>query len=90
MLIERRVNGETRIKLAYEARLACSDGLAFDVTIVDVSSGGFRVRHHGADLDIGELVSIASSRRVMATGQIRWRTNEEAGGAFVDLGKHYD
>lgn len=87
---ERRATGGKRVELTHEAKLVCSDGMAWDVTLLDVSSGGFRLRHTGADLEIGELVSIASGRGTKANGRIRWKTNVEAGGAFVDLADHFE
>ena len=74
-----------RIGIGQSAKLLDSDGQAAAVIVKDLSRDGFRLSHNGEDLVVGEIVSITSERGTHATGQIKWVTELEAGGVFLDL-----
>ena len=82
---ERRGDCERRIKLQQRATLTNSDGCVSEIVIKDLSRTGFRIEHGGQDLEVGETVTITSSRGALAAGQIKWTTDIEAGGVVVDL-----
>jgi hypothetical protein len=73
-----------RVDLRRPAVLVDSGGNVRDVTILDVSSGGFRLEVL-EDLRIGEFVSIRVERDVSFPAQIRWMVGNEAGGVFLTL-----
>jgi hypothetical protein len=59
-----------------------SDGDEVDVLILDVSSGGFRLKfEEGAR--VGEMVTLRVEHRQEFPGQIRWVLGSEAGGVFL-------
>ena len=74
-----------RIELQQRATLTNSDGYVTEIVIKDLSRGGFRIEHDGEDLEVGEIVTITSTRGALAACQIKWTTDAEAGGVFVDL-----
>ena len=82
---ERREERGRRIELQQRARLTNSDGYVTEIIIKDLSRAGFRIEHGGEDLEVGETVTITSMRGALAAGQIKWTTDSEAGGVFVDL-----
>jgi hypothetical protein len=59
-----------------------SDGSASDVTILDVSSGGFRLQLSESPR-IGEFVTLHVGRDEHYEAQIRWALGDEAGGVFL-------
>jgi hypothetical protein len=59
-----------------------SDGSASDVTILDVSSGGFRLQLFESPR-IGEFVTLHVGRDEHYEAQIRWALGDEAGGVFL-------
>lgn len=71
-----------RIDLRRPAVLIDSDGVATDVLILDVSSGGFRLEVPEAPR-IGEHVTLRVERCEDFPVQIRWALGNEAGGVFL-------
>ena len=74
---------EKRIDVRLPATLIDSDGIASSVTILDLSSGGFRVEFSGDHLRIGEHVVFRTSRLGDMPAEIRWVLGREAGGVFL-------
>jgi len=59
-----------------------SDGAPWDVIILDVSSGGFRLQLSESPR-IGEFVTLHVGRDEHYEAQIRWALGDEAGGVFL-------
>ena len=85
MELERRGEGGPRIEIRQHATLINSDGRAFPIYVKDLSRAGFSFEHGAEDLRLGEVVTIRSHRGVEARGEIRWTTEAEAGGVFIEL-----
>lgn len=77
------VQREKRIDVRLPATLIDSDGIAFSVTVLDLSSGGFRVEISGDQLRVGEHVVFRVSRLSDMPAEIRWILGREAGGVFL-------
>ena len=75
-------NRAPRLDLRRPAVLIDSDGVATDVLILDVSSGGFRLEVPEAPR-IGEHVTLRVERCEDFPAQIRWALGEQAGGIFI-------
>ena len=71
-----------RIDLDRSAVLVDSAGTQQAVTVVDVSSGGFRLEVTEAPR-IGEFVTMRIDRAEPIEAQIRWALGNEAGGVFL-------
>lgn len=71
-----------RIDIRRPAVLIDSDGVASDVVILDVSSGGFRLEV-SVGPRIGEFVTLRVDRGDAFEAQIRWVLGTEAGGVFL-------
>jgi hypothetical protein len=71
-----------RIDLRRPAVLINSDGDAMQVTVLDVSSGGFRLEVPESP-KIGEIVALKVEREAEFPAQIRWVLGNEAGGVFL-------
>ena len=71
-----------RIDLRRSAVLINSDGDEFSATILDVSSGGFRLEIAETPR-IGEHVTLCVDRGDKYPAQIRWALGNEAGGVFL-------
>ena len=71
-----------RVDLRRPALVIDSDGHASDVTVLDVSSGGFRLQT-SEGLRIGEFVSLQVEHSEIVPAQIRWVLGAEAGGVFL-------
>jgi len=71
-----------RIDLRRPAVLINSDGAAVNVTILDVSSGGFKLEAPEC-LRIGEFVRLRVEHCDEFPAQIRWVLGNEAGGVFL-------
>jgi hypothetical protein len=71
-----------RIDVRRPAVLINSDGVAADVSVLDISSGGFRLQTEG-DPRIGEFVTLRLDRGEELLAQIRWVLGSEAGGVFL-------
>lgn len=81
---ERRDESGRRVGLNQAATLTNSDGIKIKIVFRDVSRDGFRISHAGADLTVGEVVILNSARGEKTTGQLKWATETEAGGVFLD------
>jgi hypothetical protein len=71
-----------RVDLRRPALLIDSDGTATKVTILDISSGGFRLEVSESPR-IGEDVRLRVDRGDEYPAQIRWALGNEAGGVFL-------
>ena len=71
-----------RLDLRRPAVLINSDGVASDVVILDVSSGGFRLEVPEPPR-IGEHATLRVERSEEFPVQIRWALGKEAGGVFL-------
>lgn len=71
-----------RVDLRRPAVLIDSDGREQQVTILDVSSGGFRLEVTEAPR-IGEFVTLRVERGEEFSAQVRWALGNEAGGVFL-------
>ncbi len=74
---------EPRVTLNCDAVLTETDGCTVDVTLVDVSQKGFRLRSI-ADVEVGSEVMLQMLDARPVRGQIRWACGHEAGGIFLD------
>jgi hypothetical protein len=80
--VEGNVKRAPRIDLRRPAVLIDSEGGEYDVTILDVSGGGFRLEVPESPR-IGEFVTLRVERHVEFPAQIRWALGEFAGGTFL-------
>lgn len=71
-----------RIDLRQPAVMVASDGSAWDVIILDVSSGGFRLEVPESPR-IAEFVTLHVGRDEHYEAQIRWALGDQAGGVFL-------
>ena len=71
-----------RVALSRPAVIVHEDGFESNVTILDVSSGGFRLEVTDAPR-IGEFVTLRIDRGDPIEAQIRWALGNEAGGVFL-------
>ena len=74
---------ERRVQLNCDAVVTEEDGCTLDVTIVDVSQHGFRLRSI-AELELGSVVLLQMPESRPIRCEIRWACGHEAGGVFVD------
>ena len=72
-----------RVDLRRPGILVDSKGGEFDVTILDISSAGFRLEMSEGPR-IGEFVTIRDDRDVGFAAQVRWVLGNEAGGVFLE------
>jgi hypothetical protein len=71
-----------RIDLRQPGVMIVSDGSPWDVTVLDVSSGGFRLQVPESPR-IGEFVTLHVGRDQAYEAQIRWALGDQAGGVFL-------
>ena len=71
-----------RIDIRRPAVLVDSSGTEHAVTMLDISSGGFRLEI-SETLKIGEFVTVRADRGAEFSAQIRWALGDEAGGVFL-------
>lgn len=71
-----------RVDVRRSAVLINSDGVATEVAILDISSGGFRLQTDEIPR-IGEFVTLRVERGEELPAQIRWALGMEAGGVFL-------
>ncbi|HEX2802486.1 MAG TPA: PilZ domain-containing protein [Sphingomicrobium sp.] len=74
---------ERRVTLNCAAVVTESDGCTVDVTLIDVSKHGFRLRSV-AELEIGSTILLQMPEARPVRCEIRWACGHEAGGAFLD------
>ena len=72
-----------RIDVRRAAALVDSEGREISVTVLDVSSGGFRM-HLEDVVKIGEFVTLRVDRGEEFPAQIAWALGSEAGGVFAE------
>lgn len=72
-----------RVQTSLAAMLIDSDGGELPVEIIDLSSGGFRLRTT-EPLVVGEEVQFRVSRYGDFRAQVQWVEGYEAGGRFLD------
>jgi hypothetical protein len=72
-----------RVQTSISAVLVDSDGGELPVEVLDISSGGFRLRSDEA-LVIGEEVQLRVPRYGDFPAQIQWVKGHEAGGRFLE------
>jgi hypothetical protein len=71
-----------RVDVRRTAVLVDSDGGEAGVVILDVSSGGFRLKVEELPR-IGEMVTLRVDKSEEYAAQIRWALGDEAGGVFL-------
>lgn len=80
---------QPRVDLRQSAVLTNSSGSSSQVTVLDVSAGGFRVETQDY-LRLGEMVTLRVDCRSDFHGKICWALGNQAGGIFLvpmnDLG----
>jgi hypothetical protein len=76
-------NRSPRVQTSLEAVLVDSDGGELSVEVIDLSSGGFRLRA-GELLVVGEQVRLRVERYGDFPAQIQWVKGQEAGGRFLE------
>lgn len=72
-----------RVQTSFAAVLVDSDGGELPVEIIDLSSGGFRLRA-GEALVEGESICLRVARYGDFPAQIQWVRGHEAGGRFLE------
>ena len=72
-----------RVRTAIPAVLVDADGGEMPVQVIDLSSGGFRLRV-AEELVAGEQFRLRVSRYGDFAAQIQWVGNGEAGGLFLE------
>lgn len=65
-----------------DATLIAADGVESPVTLLDLSSAGFRLGNVRDPLEPGDRIELRM-RHERAFGEIRWALGEEAGGIFL-------
>lgn len=78
-----------RVDLRRPAVLVDGDGNEFDVTILDVSSRGFRLEVAESPR-IAEFMTLRVERGHEFPAQIRWALGDQAGGVFLTAVNHED
>ena len=76
-----------RVDVRHSAVLINSDGGAAEVSILDISRGGFRLQIE-ENLKNGEFVTLCVERGEKLPAQIRWVLGNEAGGVFLAAADH--
>jgi len=82
-MIDRGKQRPPRVQTVIEALLVDSDGGELAVEIIDLSSGGFRLRA-GEQLMSGEEVRLRVPRYGDFLAQLQWVKCNEAGGSFLE------
>ena len=72
-----------RVRTSIPATLVDSDGGELPVEVLDLSSGGFRLRA-GEPLVVGEEVRLRVPKYGDFQAQIHWVAGHEAGGRFLE------
>ena len=82
MPVMRTEQRSPRVQTAFPAVLVDSDGGELAVEVIDLSSGGFRLRTT-EPLVVGEEVRIRGARQGDFSAQIQWVEGHQAGGRFL-------
>ncbi len=80
--ISKYIRRSPRVDTSYEAMLINSEGTEAPVKVIDLSSGGFRIRTDET-LFVGEEVRLWLERYGEFPAEIRWVLGGEAGGIFL-------
>lgn len=80
---DRKRERSPRVRTSLAAVLVDSDGGELTVDVIDLSSGGFRLRA-GESLVVGEQVRLRVPRYGDYPAQIQWVEGNEAGGRFLE------
>ena len=78
-----QISRRQRIAVSHDAKLVTAQGTEHEVTITDVSAGGFRLRT-AITMRIGEHVFLRVDRYGDFPAQIRWSLGQDAGGVFLE------
>ena len=78
-----QISRRQRVRVSHDAKLVTAQGVEHEVTITDVSAGGFRLRS-GVTMPIGEHVFLRVDRYGDFPAQIRWSLGPDAGGVFLE------
>ena len=82
-MINREVQRTPRVRTVIAATLVDSDGGELSVEVIDLSSGGFRLRA-GEQLMAGEKIRLRVPRYGDFRAQLQWVKGNEAGGSFLE------
>lgn len=80
---DREQQRSPRVRTLIPAVLVDSDGGELGVEVLDLSSGGFRLRA-GEPLQVGEQIRLRVPRYGDFPAQIQWVEGHEAGGRFLE------
>ena len=78
-----QIKRASRLKIYHDAMLVDSSGRQYAVTVLDISTTGFRAQCDET-LKIGEYVALRVPRYGDFQAQIRWSVGDEAGGMFLN------
>ena len=78
-----QVRRAPRIEGRHHAIAVDSAGRTYDVTVVDISSGGFRIETEET-FRTGEYITLRVARNDDFRTQILWTLGKEAGGMFLE------
>ena len=78
-----QVRRAPRIEGRHHAIAVDSAGRTYDVTVVDISSGGFRIETEET-FRTGEYITLRVARNDDFPTQILWTLGKEAGGMFLE------
>jgi len=78
-----QVRRAPRIEGRHHAIAVDSAGRTYDVTVVDISSGGFRIETEET-FRTGEYITLRVARNGNFPTQILWTLGKEAGGMFLE------
>ena len=78
-----RAGRQRRVTLNCSGVVTESDGCTVDVTIVDMSRDGFRLRSV-EELELGSTITLQMRETRPVRCEIRWACGHEAGGIFLD------
>ena len=74
---------ERRVTLNCEAVVVEPDGCSTDVTLIDMTQHGFRLRSDD-ELEVGAEILLQMPQVPAVRGLIHWISGHEAGGIFLD------
>ena len=74
---------ERRVTLNCAAVVVEPDGCSTDVTLIDMTQHGFRLRSRN-ELEVGAEILLQMPQVPAVRGMIHWMSGHEAGGVFLD------